>query len=555
MSNLPSRIGPYTILSRLGAGGMGETYAALRRGPEGFEQRLCLKLIRSELAGDSDLIRQFSSEARIGARLRHANIVQVIDFGQHGGDYYLALELVDGADLRQLLGHTGALPPELVLHLAVELATALDIAHRAGIEVLGSPVVHRDVSPANVLISREGEIKLTDFGIARPIQGPVETQSGIVKGKVGYMAPEYARSGRFDERCDLFGLGVLLFEAAADRRPFEGTTDLDTLERSARGERPLLHTLAPELPASLSAIIEQLIEPDPVHRFQSAAALLEALLSMPAPSRARQRLAAAVRDASDASAARTLSSGADDSDVLRTPRTEELAATEAQAPSLAPTATRANPTSPTGPAPPGRSRLPLFSAAAASLFALGALLALALGGERDGQVDGQAAAPDAAQSAAAGQVSTAAPLAPPPAAALPPPEPAPAPATTTAKPGPEPKLPGPARNGRRPSGPIAVGAPPQTIPDNAAPAPSLPAPVEAAETTTATADPGPTKASLEVVVLPYGKVSIDGRALGASPVKVALTPGSHTVVGQNHSGPITRQITLRPGQQEKLILR
>ena len=140
---------------------------------------------------------------------------------------------VQGLDLSQLLA-SGALPADLVVHLAVELATALDFAHRAGGDATLGPIVHRDVSPSNTLISLEGEVKLSDFGIARPLQGPQHTRTGVVKGKVPYLAPEYARTGKFDARCDLYSLGALLYEAASGRAPHDGATDLEKLERAAR---------------------------------------------------------------------------------------------------------------------------------------------------------------------------------------------------------------------------------------------------------------------------------------------------------------------------------
>jgi serine/threonine protein kinase len=288
---LDERVGPYTLIRPLGAGGMAETFVAERRGPGEFVQRVCLKRVRRDLGGSADLVRQFMSEAAIAARLRHASIAQVLDFGEHDGELYMAIELIDGLDLRQLLRHSPhGMPASQVTLIAVELCTALSFAHGAA----GGPVVHRDVSPSNVLVSTEGEIKLADFGIARAIAEPSHTSTGIVRGKVPYMAPEYARTARLDPRADLFSLGVLLYECACGSRPFVGVTDIETLELAARGEHVALSERAPELPAALAAIIEQLFEAEPELRFDSASAALEALLSLPSDPRARRELGARV---------------------------------------------------------------------------------------------------------------------------------------------------------------------------------------------------------------------------------------------------------------------
>ncbi|MFW6051174.1 MAG: serine/threonine-protein kinase, partial [Myxococcota bacterium] len=282
-----STFGPYELERRLGAGGMAETFVAVRRGPGGFEQRVCLKRILPAFESDEDFVRQFLHEARLSATLRHANIAQVIDFGVHEGSHYLALELVDGTDLRGLLKRLRrrgeGMPPPLVAFLAVELAAALD--HAAG-----HGVVHRDLSPSNVLLSTAGEVKLTDFGIARAAGQPGVTRTGVIKGKVPYMAPEYANYGRFDGRSDLFALGVVLFECLAGRRPYQGATDLETVAHSTHGAHPALAELAPEAPPALVGSVERLIRPDPDARFADAGALLDALAEVPPPPNARREL-------------------------------------------------------------------------------------------------------------------------------------------------------------------------------------------------------------------------------------------------------------------------
>jgi serine/threonine protein kinase len=295
MSTLP--FGPYELLRRLGSGGMAETFLAVRRGPGGFEQHVCVKRILPSLESDPELVALFMEEARLAAQLRHANITQVVDFGVVAGSHYLALELVDGLDLRALLRalreHGRRLDPPLAVLIAIQLCAALELAHTPERHRPG--VVHRDVSPSNVLVSRAGEVYLTDFGIARALGSKRRTDSGVIRGKVPYMAAEYALEARFDARSDLFSLGVLLFEALAGQRPFDGVTELDTLSRIKEGRHPSLAALCPAAHPSLVAIVEQLLVPRPEERFQSAAALHEALAHVAPPPTAARQLGELVR--------------------------------------------------------------------------------------------------------------------------------------------------------------------------------------------------------------------------------------------------------------------
>jgi serine/threonine protein kinase len=289
--------GQYELGRRLGSGGMAETFLAVRRGPGGFEQRVCVKRILPAFESDPDLVRQFMEEARLAAQLRHANIIQVVDFGVVAGQHYLALELVDGMDLRSLLmelrGRGLSLDPRVAVFLATELAAALDFAHTP--ERGRLPVIHRDVSPSNVLVSRSGEVYLIDFGIARALGVKQRTHSGVVRGKIPYMAAEYALRATFDARSDLFALGVLLYESLAGERPYEGITDLDTLERIKAGVHKPLASLCPAAHPSFIAIIEQLLRPDPNERFPSAAALLTALSAIASPPTIARELGELVR--------------------------------------------------------------------------------------------------------------------------------------------------------------------------------------------------------------------------------------------------------------------
>jgi serine/threonine protein kinase len=293
----PVSFGPYELVRRLGSGGMAETFLAVRRGPGGFEQHVCVKRILPALESDPELVRLFMEEARLAAQLRHANITQVVDFGTVDGSHYLTLELVDGIDLRALLAQLRtegrALDPSVAIYIATELAAALEFAHTP--EHGRHAVIHRDISPSNILLSRSGEVYLTDFGIARAMGAKRRTQSGVVRGKVPYMAAEYAMTGTFDQRSDLFAVGVVLFEALAGRRPFDGVTELDTLTRIKEGTHDSLSALCPAAPDSLCAIVEQLLVPRADERFQAAAALLHALAHVAPPPTVSRQLAELVR--------------------------------------------------------------------------------------------------------------------------------------------------------------------------------------------------------------------------------------------------------------------
>ncbi len=265
---------------------MAETFEAVRRGPGGFEQRVCIKRILPAFESDQDFVAAFLREATTSAQLRHANIVQVLDFGVADGSHYLALELIDGMDLRKLSGQVGALDPDLVTLVAIDLASALHHAH-VGDGVRPS-VVHRDISPSNVLISLAGEVKLVDFGIAKALGGTHLTATGTIKGKIPYLPPEYIERAIFEPQGDLFALGVMLFELLTGRRPFDGESDLDTIRRIAAGTRPALLELCPKAPAALVTCIEGLLFIDPAQRTASAAALLEALPMISVPAARRQ---------------------------------------------------------------------------------------------------------------------------------------------------------------------------------------------------------------------------------------------------------------------------
>jgi serine/threonine protein kinase len=276
-------LGRYTLLGRLAGGGMGEVFLA--QAPAalgGLSSRVALKVLRSELASDSSFVQMMIDEARISMFLHHQNIVSVLDFAEDGGDYYLAMEYVQGTTVERLLDeHTRQQrKPDLgiALYIASELCRALRYAH-ACVNHLGQPlnIVHRDVTPANLLISTQGEVKLTDFGIARAIGRVHETQAGVVKGKFGYLAPEATRGERLDSRADIFSAGVVLYSLACGQHPIPNASVMEAIFRFEEKRFAAPSEINPLVPKALDAVIMRALEPDPAKRHQSARELGEAL--------------------------------------------------------------------------------------------------------------------------------------------------------------------------------------------------------------------------------------------------------------------------------------
>jgi serine/threonine protein kinase len=296
-SGVPDQVGPFRVLRRLGAGGMAEAFEAVRAGPGGFEQRVCIKRVLPGYSTDEDFVRLFLREARLAAALSHRNITRVVDFGQDAGCHYLALELVDGIDLRRLLRATAPLPlpPGVVALVGMEVAEALDHAHNRGGKT--GPVIHRDISPSNILASVDGDVKLTDFGISKALNDAAHTRSELVRGNLWYMAPEQLDgTTRSDPRSDLFSLGVVLYELLAGRRPYDGPTDIAAMRALSEGRRTPLVQAAPNVPGRLAAVVEHLLAHAPDDRPPSAAAVAEALAAHTSVARERRQLAALVRE-------------------------------------------------------------------------------------------------------------------------------------------------------------------------------------------------------------------------------------------------------------------
>ncbi|HEY5944434.1 MAG TPA: serine/threonine-protein kinase [Kofleriaceae bacterium] len=281
-SGTPKQIGKYQILDRVAVGGMAELFKAQLIGQLGFEKLVAIKKILPHLAGDQSFVEMFIDEARITAQLDHRNIVSVFELGTDADTPYIAMQYVDGLDVLALLRECARaqirLSPDLAALIARDVLDALDYAHNA-LDVHGRPlsIVHRDISPGNVLLSWRGDVKLTDFGIARAAERRHKTEAGTLKGKYGYMSPEQVSGGDVDARSDLFSVGILLAEMVMARRLFTSTNDLDILlmVRDARLDR--LHKYAQEFPVELRVLTVRALQRRPEDRWQSAGQFRDAL--------------------------------------------------------------------------------------------------------------------------------------------------------------------------------------------------------------------------------------------------------------------------------------
>jgi hypothetical protein len=281
----PDRIipfGKYQLLERVSVGGMAEVFKAKSFGIEGFEKILAVKRILPTMAEDGDFIEMFIDEAKIAGQLSHANICPIYELGKVGDAHYIAMEFVWGKDLLQLMNRFRKMrkhmPPAMVAWIAAKVCEGLDYAHRKR-DRNGNPmnIIHRDMSPQNVLVSYEGQIKIIDFGIAKAASRTTKTQAGVLKGKFGYMSPEQVRGLPVDARSDLFAVGTCMHEMSTGERLFLGESDFTTLEKVRNAEVPPPSRGLADYPPELERIIMKALTLDVADRWSSAAEMQEAL--------------------------------------------------------------------------------------------------------------------------------------------------------------------------------------------------------------------------------------------------------------------------------------
>ena len=345
----PARFGRYILLDRIGVGGMAEVFRAVMPGPEGFKRTFVVKRILTQLCQSQTFVEMFVREARIGALLNHPNIAQVFDFGNVDGEYFLAMEYIRGADIlammRRLRDTKQRLPVPIAVFVAHQVASGLAYAHGLrGADGETLNLIHRDVTPSNIMCLRTGGVKLLDFGIAKTVaeSGVESTEKGEFRGKLAYMAPERVQDRPFDARSDLYSLGVVLWELLTGRRLFRGATDIETFKNVLEMEVSPPSTLRPEVPASLDAVVAQALARDPDQRFGSAQAMVDALEPILSETKYQSRLVSDLLD-------ELYGTGVHSSQIALACVTPELLASVSEAPSAS-SRDRAKPSDPAEPA-------------------------------------------------------------------------------------------------------------------------------------------------------------------------------------------------------------
>jgi serine/threonine protein kinase len=549
---------------------MAETFLAVQHGTAGFEQRVCMKFMLASLRNDRTFRQMFLREATIAASLRHANIVGVIDVDEDAG--YIVLELVDGVDLRTLLdaAPNRRLQPHHVSLIAVELCKALAYAHARTRRGQPYGIVHRDISPSNVLVSHNGEIKLTDFGVAKAMGSVAEPPSTGIKGKLCYMSPEQTRGENLDGRSDLFSLGIMLFELLAGVRPFDGPTDAQTLLRIESGKHPSLVELAPEVPGGLALVIERMLRRDPDHRYPSADACIDALARFAAPITTYRELGELARKArppvtlstgdfaTPGSGSRPVPAFAETRRSLAPPPGAELERMGGR--TLRQPRTIDPPALPTPlelsafeePKPRGQlprvSRGAWFALAGSLLAACIVMIAWIARLQTTSQIGATPQTNTPPQTSTTSQPLAAAPVAAPVANEAAKPE--------QTSPLVQPNLPRPEESeAYRPSAPPEPTSPAVTRIRAAISRTPEPAHEPSRETVR---EPGKeatqATAVLRVGTVPLGQVWIDGAAAGWAPVVVNLPPGAHVVEGGNTHPEVKRAVRLKAGETKRLVL-
>jgi len=265
----------YKVLERIAAGGMAEVFRAESAGLEGFKKLVAIKRVLPHLSEKKQFIGMFLDEARVSAHLSHSNCVQVFDIGVGDNTYFIVMEFVDGSDLKGVIEHkrkgSQIFPVEEATLICVRICEGLSYAH----ELTDSKgrnlhIVHRDMSPPNVLLTRFGEVKIVDFGLAKANSQLERSEPGIIKGKFSYLSPEAAQGMPVDARTDVFAVGIILWELLAGRRLFLGDSDLETVRLVQRAEIPPLRQFNPKVPAELEKILARSLAQDPGKRYQTA---------------------------------------------------------------------------------------------------------------------------------------------------------------------------------------------------------------------------------------------------------------------------------------------
>jgi eukaryotic-like serine/threonine-protein kinase len=560
MAAAGDKIAGFILVRRLGAGGMGEIWEAVRRVGRGFEQRVAIKIINREVLGTPEGRLLFQREAALTASLRHPNIAAVLDVGEG----FIVHELVDGADFRSVLREAPShrLTPPLLVLVLYQVARGLAYAHNRVLHGVPSPVVHRDMSPGNIVIDYDGNSKVVDFGIAKATNAVTE-RSDNIRGKLAYMAPEQATAQEVDGRADQYALGVIAYEAITGQRPNDGAHDGETLANILNGTHVSVTKRAPDIPAGLGEIIERMLSANRDDRFASMEAVIDALGRFSPPLTAYRDLAALVARAHPPHTIELENGRFVSRPITLAPKppatlTNMNVASAVSVPPPLGASSAAPPLTPTvsmrqtperavvqagipvalpRPAPPSPSRaesrtMIRWLSAVAVIAAAAATAWIALTRE-----PGPASTGTEAASSPALMASPRDPT--PPNAAKParldPRAPSAAPLVLVAEPTPD-------------SEPVAGASPSAQV-------------EKAGETKLAEAPdakPGPErrarKGRLRVGVFPTGNVWIDGRLRGAAPLTLELAAGRH-VIGAGADRPIkTERVEVKPDQEQSVVI-
>ena len=591
-------IGKYKLVRLIASGGMAEVYLARQAGAAGFEKLVCLKRILPHLARDRQFVEMFLNEARLAAKLDHPNIVSIYDLGEANGNYFIAMEFIDGPSLRAVAKRAHErgerLPIPEIVKIVAMAAGGLHYAHDLT-DGEGKPLrlVHRDISPDNVLVHRNGAAKVVDFGIAKAANSSGATRTGTLKGKVAYMPPEQLRGDPLDRRADVFALGVVLYELLAGQRPWEGDSEVSLIGRIMTEEPRPLSTLRPDAPAGLAAVLDRALAKDREARYASCHDLqadLEALLVTMGQTISAARISDFAKAYSDPVPAVDETTGA------------ALQALEAEMNGTG----QARPVAPRRVPPPRREPRTVVLPQAPKpdrrglAYGIAAFISVAAVGGAGGYVlllrKAEAPVERVAVETAA-PVPVATPKPPPPekkeeAASAPdkpkapdaepapaapadsPPTPAPTPSVAPPAPGaasaltpqaaaaapaiPAPTGPQTASPAPAAAAPAAAPAPPAKAPATAEPAPAAPRP-RARKTPAVPTESAPVvtaQGELVLLIRPWARVEVDGHEVGVTPLNepLMLAAGEHIVRLTNPelNKDITRTVRIAPAGREVL---
>ncbi len=274
----------YRVTERLESGGMAEVFRGESTSLAGFKRQVAIKRVLPHLASNDKFIRMFLDEARLSARLTHANIVQVFDIGHVENTYFIVMEFIDGVNLKAVIEYLRArkqpFPLPLACHIMIKVCEGLDYAHNAADGDKNLNIVHRDISPPNILISKRGEVKIVDFGLAKAAHSVEKTEPGVVKGKFSYLSPETAMGDEADPQADIFAVGIMLWELLAGRKLFQGETDYQTVKMVQQAVVPPIRTINPSVPDELDKILRKALAKSKSERYRTAEQMSEELTEL-----------------------------------------------------------------------------------------------------------------------------------------------------------------------------------------------------------------------------------------------------------------------------------